>query len=477
MPRPDLLRPVTMARVAVLAPEPALRELLVRVAELGCLDVTGGPPPADAPAPPGSARDRLQHVSGAVAGAGRRVARAAPDLDRCQREGRVELLAGEAELERRAEAAARSGRACGLTGWVPRVRLAELAEHVAPVGGAVAELAPPAGVDPPTLLSQAAPARPFRALVTTYQTVPYADVDPTLLAGAAYVVMFGMMFGDVGHGLLLVAGGLFLRTGRPEAVVKLSHLAPFVIGGGISATLFGLMYGEAFGPTQAVPTLWLSPLDHPTTLLSVAIAAGACLLAVAYALGTFNRWREGGAARAAVAMSGLAGLLVYLGIGLLGLGVYEDSTVALVVGGVAAGTGLLFGALGSYVEAGGAIQAAIELFDSLIRIGTNTVSFARLAAFGLTHAALGMVVWSATTGLWHRGGVFLVGSAIVFLAGNAVSFALEGLVAGVQALRLEYYELFSRVFVLEGLPFQPWRGGPERSGALPLSDVSKEDRP
>ena len=394
-------------------------------------------------------------------------------------EGTVQLegVAADAPPGEVAAQSVRRGSVAAMLGWAPVSRLEPLRARLAPAGGAVAVLSRPRGVEPPTLLSDTGAAGAFEPLVTTYTTMPYADLNPALLAGLAYVVMFGMMFGDVGHGLLLVAGGLFLRTGRPEAVVKLSHLAPFVIGGGISATLFGLMYGEAFGPTQAVPTLWLSPLDHPTTLLSVAIAAGACLLAVAYALGTFNRWREGGAARAAVAMSGLAGLLVYLGIGLLGLGVYEDSTVALVVGGVAAGTGLLFGALGSYVEAGGAIQAAIELFDSLIRIGTNTVSFARLAAFGLTHAALGMVVWSATTGLWHRGGVFLVGSAIVFLAGNAVSFALEGLVAGVQALRLEYYELFSRVFVLEGLPFQPWRGGPERSGALPLSDVSKEDRP
>ena len=393
-----------------------------------------------------------------------------------ERAVQLEGVAPDAPMADVADQSVRRGSVAALLGWTPVIRLEPLRAHLAAAGGSVAVLSRPRGIEPPTLLNAEGAAGAFEPLVTTYTTIPYADLNPALLAGLAYVVMFGMMFGDVGHGLLLIAGGLLLRRGKPEPIAKLSHLAPFVIGGGITSTLFGLTYGEAFGPTHAVPTLWMSPLDHPTTLLGVAIAAGACLLALAYGLGTFNRWREGGAARAAVATTGFAGLLVYLGIGALGLGIYEDSTIALVAGGLTTGTGLLFGALGSYVEAGGAIQAAIEMFDSLIRIGTNTVSFARLAAFGLTHAALGMVVWSATTGLWHRGGAFLVASAVVFLAGNAVSFTLEGLVAGVQALRLEYYELFSRVFVLEGLPFRPWQGKPERPGALPLYAVPKEDR-
>ena len=393
-----------------------------------------------------------------------------------ERTVQLEGVAPDAPASEVSDQSVRRGSVAALLGWAPVTRIDALRARLAGAGGAVAVLNRPRWVEPPTLLSDQGAAGAFEPLVTTYTTIPYADLNPALLAGLAYVVMFGMMFGDAGHGLLLIAGGLFLRRGKPEAVAKLSHLAPFVIGGGITATLFGLTYGEAFGPTHAVPTLWLSPLDHPTTLLGVAIAAGACLLAVAYGLGTINRWREGGAARAAVATSGLAGLLVYLGIGALGLGIYEDSAAALVAGGVAAGTGLVFGAVGSYVESGGAIQAAIEMFDSLIRIGTNTVSFARLAAFGLTHAALGMVVWSATTSLWQRGGAFLLASTVVFVGGNAVSFILEGLVAGVQALRLEYYELFSRVFVVEGLPFRPWGAEPERPGALPLYAVSKEDR-
>jgi len=102
-------------------------------------------------------------------------------------------------------------------------------------------------------------------------------------------------------------------------------------------------------------------------------------------------------------------------------------------------------------------------------MGTNTVSFARLAAFGLTHAALGQVVWSGTTGLWRRGAALWIAAGAVFVVGNTVAFALEGLVAGVQALRLEYYELFSRIFVSEGRPFRPWRAPPP---SVPASSPS-----
>ena len=98
----------------------------------------------------------------------------------------------------------------------------------------------------------------------------------------------------------------------------------------------------------------------------------------------------------------------------------------------------------------------VELVDMLVRLGSNVVSFTRLAAFGLTHAALGLVVWDGTRALWHRGGVFTAAAVAVFLAGTALAFSLEALVAAIQALRLEYYELFSRVFVGEGRPFRPW---------------------
>ena len=84
------------------------------------------------------------------------------------------------------------------------------------------------------------------------------------------------------------------------------------------------------------------------------------------------------------------------------------------------------------------------------------VSFTRLAAFGLTHAALGLLVWEGTGPCGSAAGCGRAPRCVVFAAGTALAFSLEALVAAIQALRLEYYELFSRVFVAQGRPFRPW---------------------
>jgi V/A-type H+-transporting ATPase subunit I len=131
-----------------------------------------------------------------------------------------------------------------------------------------------------------------------------------------------------------------------------------------------------------------------------------------------------------------------------------------------AGTSLVF--VGLFVGAGsraaGIAEAVIELFDTLLRLGSNVVSFTRLAAFGLTHAVITAVVWDGTTALWHRSSWLMTAGAIVlFVVGNVAAFALGALVAAIQALRLEYYELFSRLFASSGRPFTPWHVPVQRS--------------
>ena len=334
------------------------------------------------------------------------------------------------------------------------------------------ELPAPAGQVPPTLLAGRGSVAPLRPLVDTYATIPYRDLDPTWFAAAAYVVMFGMMFGDVGDGAILVAAGLWLRSSRRPRLRSLRRVWGMVAALGLSAIFFGFLYGELFGPTGVVPGLWLRPLDEPTRLLVGGIVVGAALLAAAYVFGIVNRWREGGVSAALYAPSGLAGAALFVGLALVAGGVMYHRSWLWVGGLVLALVALALVAVGLRVAAGpgaaGALQASVEVVDSVIRLGSNVVSFARLAAFGLTHAALGKVVWDATTRWWHP--TPAVGAAVlVFVGGHVIAFALEALVAGVQALRLEYYELFSRIFASEGRQFQPWHV-PKRT----LGDATEE---
>jgi V/A-type H+/Na+-transporting ATPase subunit I len=451
MPSFETALPVRMERTAVVTPLSALRRVLVAVADAGVVDLDAGTRPAE------SDVDRRLHRMRAADVAPALTARS-PDLDELERADRADLLAGEAELAMRADAVVRRGEVVATVGWCPADRHADLAATLAPLGAALVRLPLPPGVDPPTALFPGGPVRrAFAPLINTYGTVPYEDVDPTVLAGIAYVVMFGMMFGDAGHGLILLACGVALRLCRWRRLAGLRSVWPFIAGAGLASMVFGLLYGEFFGPSGLLPVVWLAPMDSPVPLLAAAVGFGAVLMALAYAIGIVNRWREGGPQASAYAPSGIAGTAVFLGLGLLAAGVYLPMPVLTIAGACLAGVGLLLAAIGLHASSGGGgagvAQTVVQLFDLVVRLGSNLVSFARLAAFGLAHAALAMLVWQAATGLWH---VSALAAGVAFLLGTAVVFALEALVAGVQALRLEFYELFSRMFETEGRPFRPW---------------------
>ena len=180
----------------------------------------------------------------------------------------------------------------------------------------------PRGAEPPTLVAGSAWPAGASPLVATYGTVPYADINPAWLAWGSYVLMFGMMFGDVGDGLLLIAAAIAIRAGWPGWARRFRAAWPFVAGAGAAATAFGFAYGEFFGPTGVVPVLWLDPLARPIPLLLAGIGFGAVLLAGAYGLGVLNRWREGGWPLALYAPSGIAGSVLFAGIGVLAVGWY-----------------------------------------------------------------------------------------------------------------------------------------------------------
>jgi V/A-type H+/Na+-transporting ATPase subunit I len=458
--------PVRMQRVAVVVLQDRLRDVLVVLAEAGAVDLAGPLGTGEGPALEALRRlesRRREHSRVLPA-----LAPETPDVERLEQLELRDLLAGEVELQRR-RASAVEHRSFGLlVGWAPASALAQLGERLEGLGASLIELRAPRGIQPPTLLAPAPAAEPFRPLLTTYGAVPYADVDPTPFVAATYCLMFGMMFGDVGDGLLIVLAALALRRTRHRRLQALRRVWPIIALSGAMAIVFGVLYGEFFGPSKLLPTVWLGPLDSPTRLLVVAIVLGGILLAASYLIGIVNRWREGGFALALTAGSGVPGLAILIGAGLATLGISAQVDALEVLGialAVIAVVPLTVG-LRSQAARGatGMFEVFIGVFDQFVRLLSNVFSFARLAAFGLMHAAIGRVVLHAAGGLTGTPVGDLL-AAVVFFVGWAVAFSLEGLVVAVQALRLEYYELFSRVFAGEGRLFRPW--------SLPLQPIEE----
>ncbi len=444
-----------MSRVALVAPQNRLRRVLVEVADAGVFE----PDPVTEPS------------KGAVAAAARRLTAAesahprlsvdplgTPDLTS---DHDIDVIVGEAVLERHRDGARTTERSAILPGWIQTTDVAALRKRLAPFGGAITTLQMPPGVAPPTAASERGPSASVRPLVDTYATVPYRDIDPSLLAAAIYMIMFGMMFGDVGHGLALAMAGLAARKPLFAWLQGAHEYWVFLFGAGVAAIGFGFLYGEAFGPTGLVPTLWLEPLEEAQTLLLAGLAVGCLLMGVTFIVAIVNRWREAGLSGALYSSAGIGGALLFAGGGVVVGGITTTAAWLVPTGIAIAAAGFILTFIGLFVAAGrgaaGFGQAVIEMFDTVLRLGSNIVSFTRLAAFGLTHAVITGVVWDGTTSLWGRSGLLAsVAAVALFLVGNIVAFALGVLVAAIQAMRLEYYELFSRLFVSEGRPFQPW---------------------
>ncbi|MGA7271875.1 MAG: V-type ATPase 116kDa subunit family protein [Acidimicrobiia bacterium] len=457
MPTLELPSPEPMKRIVVLGPKDRLRQVLLRLGQMGQVEPVG-----EVPSPSGPAADAMRRLLRDRPGVSPKpVAAPEPiDVSAAEEKGELERLAGEAELDRYGRMALEHDSLFGLVAWAPASGVSEVQESLAPLGTAVTSIDIPRGVDPPTQVRRAQVASRFAPLIDTYGVLPYSDVDPTWFAALAFVVMFGMMFGDVGHGLILALAGVVVARATRGRLARFRPAWPLLVATGLSGTLFGVAYGEAFGPTGLVPALWIGPLEDPIRLLTVAVIVGSALLAVSYLLGTVNRWREGGPRAALYAPAGLGGFAIFAGLALGVAGIAFHTAALWAIGTAMAGFGVVTVFVGAVVAGGGGgagiARGLVEAFDTVLGIFTSAVSFARLAAFGMTHAALSLVVWNGTVGLAGMGVVGWIGAVLLFVVGTAATLALEGLVAFVQALRLEYYELFSRVFAGEGRPFRPF---------------------
>jgi len=298
---------------------------------------------------------------------------------------------------------------------------------------------PPPDAQPPLVLENPWWARPFELFARAIGVPARNEVDPSLLLAAIVPLLFGYMFGDVGQGLVLFFGGLFLR--------KRFAVARVVMVGGAAATFFGFLFGSVFSREDLIPALWLHPMAEPLTLLGVPLLAGALLIALGQVLAAVEaRW--GG--RLGHWMQAEAGMLV-LYVGLL-LTLANRDFLWLAAAGLlwfVFGHALHERSLGASL---GGIGAAIE---HGFQLAVNTLSFARVGAFALAHAGLSSAIVSLADAAGNP-----VGSAIIMLVGNVVVIVLEGLVVSIQTTRLVLFEFFIRFLRGEGRAFRPLAAPP-----------------
>jgi V/A-type H+-transporting ATPase subunit I len=297
--------------------------------------------------------------------------------------------------------------------------------------------APPEDSDAPMLFSNPWWAQPFELFSRLLGTPASTEADPSRILALMVPLLFGYMFGDVGQGLVIMLAGFYLQRRWP--------LARLLIANGLSATLFGFVFGSVFGSEQVIPALWVHPIEQPLPVLLVPLVGGIVILLIGLLInmaesiwqGQFRQWL---AVEAAV-------LLLYV------------SLIASYFTSAAFSVSIL--ALAWYI-AGAAMQArgqsivsrvtsaAGVLLENIFQLTINTISFVRVGAFALAHAGLSMAFYSlasATTSI--------IISFTILIIGNIVIILLEGLVVTIQTTRLVLFEFFIRFLRGTGRMFRP----------------------
>ncbi len=322
--------------------------------------------------------------------------------------------------------------------------------------------------EPPTKLENPKIFKPFEMFIQMYGLPASNEIDPTMFVGLTYSFIFGAMFGDVGQGLLLFLGGglIFWRKKAP--------LAGIIATAGIFSTIFGFLFGSIFGFEDILPALWLRPIDHMTrvpffgklnTVFIVAVAFGMGLVIVAMILHIINAVRSRDMENTWFDANGVAGLVFYASIvTVIVLFMTGKPMPAGIVMAVMFGVPLLLiffkepltrliQKRADKMEGGKAmffVEGFFELFETLLSYFSNTISFIRIGAFAVSHAAM-MEVVLMLAGVEEGNPNWLV-----IVLGNLFVCGMEGLIVGIQVLRLEYYEMFSRFYKGSGRAFNPY---------------------
>lgn len=324
---------------------------------------------------------------------------------------------------------------------------------------------------PPVKLKNKKPFRPFEFFVDLYGLPAYDEVDPTAFVAMTYILLFGIMFGDLGQGLCVSLVGYLMWRFKKMALGRI------LIPCGISSAFFGLIFGSVFGFEEALNPLYhalfgleekpVEVMDPFTTNMIIysAVGLGIILVMIAILINIYSSLKRHRYESALFGPNGVAGFVFYASLTLgFGLQLITGKTIVTLPYVVCL---IIFPlvvisfreVLGDFVEhkphplpekwGEFIMQNFFEVFEFLLSYASNTISFLRVGAFVLVHAGM-MVVVFTLAGMSSG-----IGYVLIVVIGNAFIMGLEGLLVGIQVLRLEFYEMFSRFFDGDGRPFVP----------------------
>jgi V/A-type H+-transporting ATPase subunit I len=293
-----------------------------------------------------------------------------------------------------------TGRFVVISGWIPESDSSRMARAIAAAsdGRAVVDMQRPEDLPEasatalriPILYRNPVLLRPFQLLVQMYGIPAYGEIQPTTFFAVSFLVMFGLMFGDVGQGLVLFSAGYCLFRYLPRFL----DYGILLMECGVASLTFGVLYGSFFGIEGLLPVLWMEPIRDLPRFMAIAIGFGIVVVSLGLMMNIVNSWRTGERASALFGPRGVFGGLVYwIGLALVARALMPASIVVpmpllLAMASIAALLLLLRHPIVRYLERGTeirrrhaegprwlmALEASVELVDSLFAYFANTIS-------------------------------------------------------------------------------------------------------
>ncbi|MGI5174115.1 ATPase [Treponema sp. OMZ 840] len=325
----------------------------------------------------------------------------------------------------------------------------------------------------------------FERLIFSYGAPLYGTIDPTPFVAFFFTLLFGIMFGDAGQGLVFILIGILMLKGVIKKFPVSPQFGPIFVAIGCSSTVMGILTGEFFAngelliPVSRFLTgLFGEPHDHILHLMPSAsaidklfmfflftIGVGFIINSIGLIINIANNFMLGKRAHALFGKTGLSGALFFWYVVSMAVRIGAFGSSPKIYDWIAIGI-TLFGVffahpLGALVEGhrpifpngiGSAfIEGVVEILEIVSSYLSNSVSFLRVGAFALAHAVLGFIIFTMTELIGGAGGL------LVQILGNAVVIVLEGMIVAIQVIRLQYYEFFSKFFTETGREFTPFR--------------------
>ena len=345
-----------------------------------------------------------------------------------------------------------------LSGWVPDSKIKDFENLSNKYDDTIVTVKEESNQEPPTKLKNNKLFRPFEFLVNMYGAPNYNEIDPTPFFAVSYMLLYGMMFGDLGQGLVFVLLSFLVDK-------KNKTFGALIRRVGFSACFFGIMYGSVFGIETLIPAILIKPFDNIMKVLIASVAFGIGLLVISYFIGIYNKLvKQKNIEEGIFGKEGIAGLMMMTSFVLLILNIVKVNPIPKTVGLVILLASIVMivfsrpiaakiekrdevfesSAFDYYVE------SSFSIIEALLSVFSNLVSFTRVGAFAINHVGLYMAfeVMSKIAGGGIKG-------LIILILGNILIIGLEGMIVFIQGLRLEFYEMFSKYYQGNGRKFRP----------------------